>query len=84
MLPDEEVGVDEFGDALFVFCLQQQQHRTSRRTRTNSIPPAAAPIMIARLSSAFLPPGISIWKKNHDALLEFKGHKKWGDKQINK
>ena len=57
-LPDDcEEGVDEEGDALLVFLLQQQQHRMSSRTKTNKIPPAAAPMMIAKLSSSFLPPG---------------------------
>ena len=57
LLPDDEDGVDEDGDARFTFRLQQQQHKTNKSTRTKKMPPAAAPIIIARLSSSFLPPG---------------------------
>ena len=57
ILPEDDEGVEDEGDARFILRLQQQQHKTNKSTRTKKMPPAAAPIIMARLSSSFLPPG---------------------------
>ena len=57
ILPEDDEGVEDEGDARFILRLQQQQHSTNKRTNTKKIPPAAAPMIMAKLSSSFLPPG---------------------------
>ena len=57
ILPEDDEGVEDEGDARFILRLQQQQHSTNKSTNTKNIPPAAAPMIMAMLSSSFLPPG---------------------------
>ena len=57
ILPEDDEGVEDEGDARFILRLQQQQHSTNKSTNTKNIPPAAAPMIMAKLSSSFLPPG---------------------------
>ncbi len=46
------------------FLRQQQQQKISKMTTMNKNPPAAAPMMIAKWDSSFLPPGRPTWEKN--------------------
>ena len=74
-IPDDDEGVEEAGEARLILRLQQQQHNTNKPTSTKKMPPATAPIIIARLSSSFLPPGNPTYRKTTAKISKYSSSK---------